>query len=502
MARSRSISRSTLRAWLSSYLIALTIATPVMVGALVGVNLLIDQKIKSIDRVKGLDLAGETEPAEPANFLLIGSDTRAFIENETQEESFGDPAEQTGQRSDTLMIVHVDPEARTGLVVSFPRDLLVQIPDVGESKINAAFNAGPQRVIDTIKANFDIDIHHYLEIDFSSFEGIVNAAGGVPIYLLAPARDKVTKFLIGPPPKLPFGYHFEPGCYQLDGAQALAYVRSRNYESFIDGEWIKDPTADLGRITRQQAFMKRLATEMVIKSLGNPLDANDIANEALGELQADEDLSRNDVNKLIQAFRRVDPNNPNSIEMLTVPTTLADNNADLILEPAAAEPIFARLRDFSGGAGTTDVPVADDGPRPAEVRVHVLNASGVDGAAADASASFDDLDFQTAGVGNNPDRIDETEVRYRPGSEAEAETVAKYLGGDVAGVLVEDESVVEADVTVVLGSDFDGVSDPGEEAPATTVPPSTVTPPPSSERGGGGGGDREVDSPEDLQTEC
>ena len=212
--------RSLPRALFGRFTIALVVSLALVVGGLVTVNVIIDQKIGSIDRVQ-LDTAPDTDPGAPANFLLIGSDTRQFISTGEDAGQFGDPEVEGGQRSDTIMVIHVDPEQQQGFLVSFPRDLMVDIPGMGTQKINAAFNEGPQKVIDTLKANFDIDIHHYLEIDFESFRGIVDAMGGVAVYLAAPGRDQKSQFEIPPY----YGYRpFEPGCYVLDGNNALGYV--------------------------------------------------------------------------------------------------------------------------------------------------------------------------------------------------------------------------------------------------------------------------------------
>ena len=154
--------------------------------------------------------------------------------------------------------------------------------------------------------------------------GIVDAIGGVAVYLAAPGRDQKSLFEIPPY----YGYRpFEPGCYVLDGSNALGYVRSRDYEewNWEDMEWeiTGQDAPDLHRIERQQTFMRRLAAEAVKKSINNPLTANDIADKAIAELTADEGLGRSDINKLINAFRSVDVNDPNSIRMTTFPTTTA-----------------------------------------------------------------------------------------------------------------------------------------------------------------------------------
>ena len=80
-------------------------------------------------------------------------------------------------------------------------------------------------MIDTLQQDFDVPINHYVEVNFKTFEDIVNAVGSVPVFFPYDARDQLSGLGIGP----------FPGCHQLDGPQALAYVRSRYLEYFIDG---------------------------------------------------------------------------------------------------------------------------------------------------------------------------------------------------------------------------------------------------------------------------
>ena len=466
-----STARSGVRAWVWTYLIALSVAATVTVGGLAGVNFLYDQKVKNIERVD-VKVDENTDPAEPANFLLIGSDTRAFVDTAEEEEAFGDEADAGGQRSDTIMIVHVDPENRKGLLVSFPRDLLVDIPGIGESKINAAYNEGPQKVIDTVQSFFQIPIHHYLEVDFASFGSIVDAVGGVKIYFSSAGRDKKTGF-----DNLTFNW--QPGCYELNGGQALAYVRSRSYEDAIFEEgvgvtWVPDSTGDIGRIRRQQEFMRRLAAQAVATALDNPLKANRIADESLAELKADRGLSRTDINKLIQAFRKVDPNDINSIEMVTFPFDdtgeLFEGQSVLYPNMEAAEPLLNRLREL---VTPTEGAAQPEGASPSTIRVRVFNGSGVNGAAADTVAVLQDHGFQGGATGNNPDgTIEQTEVRYRPGSESKAKVVQALLPGGAK--LIADDSIVEADVLLVLGEDFTGVTPPADAVPTETAAPETT----------------------------
>jgi LCP family protein required for cell wall assembly len=249
------------RAFFRRFVIALIVVTILASGTVAYALYYANNKVDDIAEAnieEGV-LDEELPPGEPANFLIIGSDTRSFVNDSQDEVDFGDPAEQTGQRSDTILIAHVDPDTETGVLVSFPRDLWVDIPGRGESRINAAFNGedGPSRLIETIQQNFGIPIHHYLEVDFDGFREIVDAIGTVPIWFPAAARDDYTDLDV----KI-------PGCYPLNGEQALAYVRSRHYEYYdaADEEWKDDPYSDLSRIRRQQYFIRTLAAIAIDQS--------------------------------------------------------------------------------------------------------------------------------------------------------------------------------------------------------------------------------------------
>jgi LCP family protein required for cell wall assembly len=459
-----SMARSFPRVLLGRFAAALAVAFPLVVAGVIGVNVFIDRKIDEIPRVK-VNTAQNTDSSQPANFLLIGSDTRSQVQTPEEKAAFGDAAQEGGQRSDTLMVIHVDPAQKSGYLVSFPRDLVVNVPGIGQSKINAAFNAGPQRVVDTLQQNFNIPIHHYLEVDFQSFKGIVDAMGGVPVYIDAPSRDTHSGFEF-----IPFNFH--PGCYTLDGSNALNYVRSRGMEQYIDGRWQTDPRGDLGRIDRQQQFMKRLATEAFRKSVNSPRTALDIADETIPKLKADEGLGTGDIKKLITSFRRVDPNDPNSLQMVTFPTVPGPQSARLgaVLEAKQpdADTVLARLRQFG------PPPEVQNGPKPSEIRVRVLNGSGQNGIASRTGTELQQQGFVNVGVGNES-RARVTEVHYRPGSIDKARVVRSYIGG--VGKLVEDKSVVEADVALVLGSDFKAVTPPpNAAAPDTAAAPATTAP--------------------------
>jgi LCP family protein required for cell wall assembly len=436
------------RAFVRRYVIALGVTFVLVVGSLVVGNRVIDDKISDIPRIDGLELPDG--PGEAGNFLIIGSDSRKDLNN---EQAFGNESETGPPKSDTLMVVHIDPEAKTSLLVSFPRDLIVNVPGRGEALINSAFNDGPQKVIDTMKENFNVKINHYVEVNFTAFTGIVDAVGNIPVYFQAPVRDSFSGLNIT-----------TPGCVELNGQQALEYVRARHMEQYDSstGEWVDaSPRADLDRITRQQNFIRRVADVAARKSGSNPLTAFDVADAIVPKLHVDETLSKTDIFRLVNTFRKVNPNDSSAVEMVTIPVEAADDGAHLVLKQPDADSVLARLRAFGETTAKNTAKVL-----PAQIRVRVLNASGVDGAAGRALADFQKYSFAPADTGNTG-FLEETEIHYRPGNENKAFLVAGYMQG--VGKPVADDSITDADVVVYIGQDFKGVKKLSKKDLATTT---------------------------------
>jgi LCP family protein required for cell wall assembly len=350
--------RGAVRSFAGRLVIALGLSTVCMVGAVLTVNYVIDAKLSHVARV-GLRTAAST--GGPENFLVVGSDTRAFTNgNSTLQQQFGNAAANGGQRSDTMMVIRIDPSHSKTLVVSFPRDLWVQVPGLGLSKINSAYDAGPQHVIDMLKQDFNISINHFVQVDFKSFQGVVNAIGSVPVYVPYQARDTLTGL-----------YQPLAGCEQFDGADALAYVRSRDLEYYSQQreEWLPaDAVPDIDRIARQQQFIKTLAEVAVRDSLSNPLTANAIVDRVLENLTVDSGLSKSDVLNLVDAFRSINPGDTGHVEFATLPWTEGPNQggqAVLYVRQPDADALLGRL----GGA-----------TNPAEVSVNGVAPLGTTGA--------------------------------------------------------------------------------------------------------------------------
>lgn len=461
------IGRSTLRALSGRYLVAFGVAGVLMIGSVLTVNYVIDAKLSNVKRV-----SVKTAPSPPqgANYLLLGSDSRAFVKNQQQQQAFGSSQNTQGQRSDTMMIIHVEPGAKKTLIVSFPRDLWVNIPGMGTSKINAAFDAGPNKVVEMLKDDFNIDINHVVEVDFQSFQGVVNAIGRVPVYFPYPARDLNT------------GLRELGGCVLLDGSGALSYTRSRELEflSLVSKQWISaDPTADIGRIARQQQFIRELAGIAVQRSLNDPITANEVVNRVLENLTIDQHLSKHDVLSLIDAFRTVNANDTSHLEFQTLPWATGPDQAGqsvLYVQEPNDQPLLARLRDFSSAnPNPTGLAV-----KPSSVKVQVVDGTG---GSFNPQSVLNDLvqkaGFVSGGTAGALAPAATTEVRYRPTAITQGELVLNYLSPQAR--LVADPSLKNADVSVVLGQDFKSIVLPtgGASASAGSSPGVPVAGPPA-----------------------
>jgi LCP family protein required for cell wall assembly len=426
------------------------------------------------DRIPRLPVAGLVKPEtkqDPQNFLLVGSDTRAFDDSDSEDaEGFGGEDISSGSgRSDTIIIVRVDPRTDQASMVSFPRDLWVEIPGKGHNRINTAFlgdekagRSGPELLIETIKVNFDIEINHYAQVDFHGFKGLVDALGGVTIYLAAPVRDWDTS--VSPPINQTGLDIAQTGCVELTGDQALSYVRSRHFQTQQpNGRWISDFTSDFGRITRQQDFIRRAMNKVINQDLFNPVKLARLVGVAEKNVKLSSSIKVDDLVKLAKGFRSLSSDTLAQYQLPVYPTN--EGLASVVkFEPDKAAEREAVFDVFRG----IDRAAIDALVQPSSVTVRVLNGSGVAGQAGEVAVALRAQLFATLDPGN-AQRTPQTVIRYGPGQEAKAKLLERYL---VAGAVLESQSALEGvDLLLVTGTDYAGVL----TAPRTEAPPVTTT---------------------------
>lgn len=288
----RGVSMKTKRTWWERFVI-LTSCLVIMALVMGGVAVrFISEEIKSFNRISGAGILAKNETiADPFNVLVIGVDNAEGLD---EGDSVLTGRNTSSLLTDTMMLVRVDPQNRVVAITSIPRDLWVSVGSTNyKEKINAALSlGGPAALLETIQRELGIPVNHYVQVNFKGFSNFVERLQGVPMSFATPVRDTKTGFSVE-----------QPGCWYLDGRQALALVRSRSYEALVDGNWVTDPTGDIGRTVRQQRFVEAALDRAITKGARNPFELRGIVNSVKDELVLDDQLSIEDMLKTASRFQ-------------------------------------------------------------------------------------------------------------------------------------------------------------------------------------------------------
>lgn len=383
-------------------------------------------------------------PSEPMNVLLLGSDTREGLSSEEQR-SFGSV---DGKRSDTIILLHLDEKNEKAVLLHFPRDLRVTGSDGSVGKINAVYQKGPDAMVSEIKQITGLPIHHYVEVNFKGFNNIVDTLGGVKVYFEKPIKDPLS------------GLDVPKGCVELEGSQALAFVRVRNIDD------------DFGRIARQQLFVKLMMDKILTAgTLLNPAKVVKLVNLFADNVTHDADLTVGDARKIAFRLRGFDSG---KVDMRVVPSAGAriKGVSYVVANQTESDALYLALRNRQplppyGRTGVSPV-------EPPDVKVSVLNGTTVDKLAQGQATILSDKGFQVAGTGGATAHS-QTTVYFRRGYEDHARLVAGNYGG--APVKQMPRSITSnADVALVLGSNFSSggpatpAAEPPKAAPANAKP--------------------------------
>jgi LCP family protein required for cell wall assembly len=434
--------------------------------------------------IRALRDGGAAPATKPFTMLVVGSDSRALTGANNAQ--FGTEAQTPGQRSDTILLVRVVPASDSLSILSIPRDLWVPIQGMGTQRINSAFDRGANLLVSTIQSDLGIPIDHYVEVNFDTFRQITDAIGGVRFWFPTPAKDDYS--LLSVP---------QAGCVSLTGDQALAFVRARHYEYYLDGEWHYEAESDLARIQRQQAFIKKL----IKKAEGeftNPLAVNGIIGAVTKNLTVDQGFSTSFMLNLAKQLRTV---NAATIPSQTLPTfneTIGGAEVLGLQQPQASKMIATfnslgtatPLPATTGGApattgGTPSTAGSSTGTTvaPSSIAVEVANGSGVTGQAGQAVSALSGLGYQ-ASVNPTPGSGYATNViRYAPDAAAKASQLAASLAG--GATLEEDRSLTPTpyNLELITGTSYHGVTSNDSAtsgATSTTTPPASTTTTPAA----------------------
>ncbi|MFD8271659.1 LCP family protein [Streptomyces flaveolus] len=283
-----------------------------------------------IDQALGTDRPEKADNGSE-NILVLGSDTRSG-----GNKRLGGGADDGTARSDTAMVVHVHKGHKKASVVSIPRDTLIDRPEctgtdgdehpaATDVMFNSAYSTGGAAcAVKTVESVSGLRMDHYLEVDFSGFQQLIDDLGGVEVTTTADIKDPDSHL------------DLKAGTHRLDGEQSLGLVRTRH--GVGDG-------SDLGRIQLQQAFVKALVNQVDdIGLLGNPKKLYDVADTATKTVTTDSDLGS--VNSLMSFASGLKGIGPANMHMVTMPVIYDPADANRVLvEEAKARQVWDALRD-------------------------------------------------------------------------------------------------------------------------------------------------------------
>ncbi|MCB1030007.1 MAG: LCP family protein [Acidimicrobiales bacterium] len=299
--------------WLALFGVIALVATAI--GGYMWANSIFN-KIETVDVSDQLATGGGTG----TNYLLVGSDNGK--QDGEQREGVA------GARSDTIMVLRI--EGNRAMMMSLNRDLWVRNPATGANgRLNATYNQGPANLIQAVTENFSIPIHRYMEIDFLSFAGLVDAFGGIDIYFEHPAFDLASGLAVE-----------QSGLVHLNGDQALAFVRSRHYTEVIDGRHVPEGgLPDVNRTGRQQVFLKAIMGK--VADSRNPFKLASAADSMSSGLRIDDDMTLLQAARFAWSMGRL---NPESVVLPVVPRTTSGGAAVLDLKQPDAEALLTKFR--------------------------------------------------------------------------------------------------------------------------------------------------------------
>ena len=378
-----------------------------------------------------------TDPSR-ITILLLGTDHR--------------PGETDPPRTDTIMVLSIDPIRKTAVMLSIPRDIYLKIPGYGQNRINTAVDigntqqypgGGPALALKTVQSLVGIPIQHYVLIDFDVFTTAINAVGPIKVCPTEDIHDD--KY-----PDNNYGFitvDFKAGCQDLDATRLLQYSRVRH-----------NAGDDFGRAKRQQEVIKAVRDKVL--SLGglsalfgqvgelwnavrNNLKTDMTLTEMLQIAQAAQDIPKDQIRSEVLTIKTKDSGQ-------LIPTTLS--NGDQVLTPVYEDihNLIALLFDATPGGSSID-------PRASGATLVVSNGAGIDGLAKSTADKLKALGFNVVDFRNadQPGGYGQTVIRvYNAAKMENARFLADTIKVDRTVITIAQNGPAGVDIELVIGKDL------------------------------------------------
>ena len=402
------------------------------------------------------------------NILVYGDDSRAGLT--PHQQYILRTGHDQSNNTDTIMLVHISPGRHRITVMSIPRDTMVpvyqcdsgtgytgqQANPAGAVQINSLLQiGGPTCLWKTVEQVTGVRIDHFIGIGMLGFVKVVDDLGGVNVCVPFKVNDPVS------------GLNLNSGEQHINGIQALAFWRTR--EDIGNG-------SDLERIQRDQ-FMSAQVVKGVLHSglLSNPIKLLNVVTDAAASMTTDAGMSVSDLLQIGESFRSLSSQN---VQFVTVPNQPWTQNPNRVqfLQPQASQVFAAIAKDQTvPKVSSTPAPSSSGGAQvlttsPADVKVEVLNGSGVTHVASQAAAGLTSRGFDVTGTGDAPNfAYTNSVIEYSSAADMAAVNTLKKELTNVTSLQVA--SLTPGTVDLILGSDFTGLAPVSPQTPATAMTP-------------------------------
>ncbi|MFI6519928.1 LCP family protein [Spirillospora sp. NPDC050679] len=422
----------------------------------------------ALDKVSVSGLGkGKDSPKGAMTILVAGVDRREGLTREQQKAA--KLGREPGERSDTMLLVHISRDHDRVTVVNLPRDSYVMIPSHRSNgsegqkgahvparygKLTWAYQFGGRDLtVETIKKSTGVSIDHYVEVNFYGFVNMVDALGGVEVCTEVPIDDKKS------------GLQLPKGKTRVDGLKALAFTRARY--SLTGG-------SDLGRIERQQQFMASMMKQALSsRTLSDPVKSTRFLQAALKSLTVDKKLAES-LPKLADQMKDL---STDRLTFAKVPLSDPGYNATLwnsgqpqstvLWNQGKANDLFQKINRDRPVTKEPKAPSPTPSPSktesdeptvpPSDIQVNVRNAVGTRGLARKAGEDLKEAGFGVYVVPGVARRgLEKTTIQYGPGREDSAKTLAAAI----PGAKLKKISGLGSRIQVMVGADWDGAEKP------------------------------------------
>jgi LCP family protein required for cell wall assembly len=279
-------------------------------------------------------------------YLLVGNDSRSFVQSASDRMLFGSQAIFPGQHANVVILVRIRANGAPE-VLSVPRDLLVRLPDGAPARLTQSFDLGAQTLVGTVCHSLGIGVSHLVVLQMNGLRSLVDDVGGITVTIPTPERDLVSGL------SLPHA-----GRVYLNGGEALAYVRARHLQLLKDGRWVSASTALDERSGRAREVLALIGAKLAIGPT-NPFGSAGLIWDLSGLITVDSGMSPFDMDQIGNALKQLQ-----GLPTEQLPVLLHGGSVPTAELEAGGTGELKQFGSGSGGTCSANLPIVPASERP------------------------------------------------------------------------------------------------------------------------------------------